>query len=71
MAIVPNLARQTNHVDSSYNSPNRTTAADPNAVLTPQYSGEIVLDTANKKLWKAENLTNTSWVTITAHIAPL
>lgn len=68
MAIVANTGNPFEPTDKSYNSPNRTTGADPNGVLTPQFIGEIVLDTANKKLWKAEGAANNTWVTLTTQI---
>lgn len=49
-------------VDQAFANANRTNAGTPVAVLTPAYSGEIVLDTANNTYWRAGNLTNTSWV---------
>lgn len=62
MAIVVNKAVVA-PLDNPYCSPNRVTAADPNGALTPAYAGEIVLDTTNKKLWVANSLVNTSWIT--------
>lgn len=66
MAIVHNLGRpEYNAPDKSFCSPNRTNAGEPNTVLTPQYAGEIVLDTTANCLWKAIGITNTSWVALT------
>lgn len=62
MAIVANKAIVA-PLDQPFCTPNRTTGADPNGVLTPQYAGELVLDTASKKIWQAITLVNTSWVT--------
>lgn len=43
-------------------SANRENGGDPNGVLTPLFSGEIILDTSTKKLWQAQDQTNDSWV---------
>lgn len=64
MAIVPNLAGTT-PIDKSFVFRNRTNAGEPNGALTPQFAGEIVLDTTNNALWKSIDTTNTSWVTLT------
>lgn len=64
MAIVSNLATG-DPVDKSFCTWNRSNAGDPNGALTPQYVGEIVLDTTNKKLWKAESTLNSGWTTLT------
>lgn len=66
MAIVPNLARNTDFVDQPFCSPNRVNAGNPNGSLTPIFNGELVDDTTNGRLWKAIGLTNTSWVALTA-----
>lgn len=42
--------------------PNRITAAAPYSVLTPNFVGEVVLDTANHMLWRAASSANTGWV---------
>lgn len=65
MAIVKDKGRPQEAVDVSFCSPNRVNAGEPNTSLTPQYGGEIVLDTTNNCLWKAMSLTNTSWVALT------
>lgn len=65
MAIVPNLGNLAWPVDKSYCYPNRSNAGEPNASLTPQYAGEIVLDTTGNCLWKAISLANNSWVALT------
>jgi hypothetical protein len=64
MATVANLgdAGDFSVVDPHLCDPNRVTGADPNGALTPAFAGEIVLDTTNKKLWQAQDLTNTHWV---------
>jgi hypothetical protein len=64
MAIVPNLAGTT-PTDKSWCYQNRTNAGEPNGSLTPQYAGEIVLDTTNNALWKATGVANNTWVTLT------
>lgn len=66
MAIVANKAHMTQFVDQPFCSPNRSNVGEPNGVLTPQYSGEIVLDTTNNCMWKAMTVANNSWVAITA-----
>lgn len=65
MAIVENKATGTTD-DVSFDSPNRTNAGEPNGSLTPEYAGEIVLDTTNNCLWKAVDTTNAGWVALTA-----
>lgn len=67
MAIVADLSTN-NPTDKSFTHPNRTNAGEPNASLTPQYAGEIVLDTTNNLLWKAITTTNTSWVALTPSV---
>ena len=71
MAIVRNAADGgTGTLDSSYCSPNRGNAGEPNGVLTPLYAGEIILDITNNCLWKScplagGILSNQSWVALT------
>lgn len=65
MAIVRNGDGQ-GPTDKSFTSYNRTNAGEPNGTLTPQFSGEIVLDTTNNALWKAEGLASNTWVALTA-----
>jgi hypothetical protein len=62
MAIVANKGIVA-PLDVPWCTPNRTTAADPNGALTPQYVGELVEDTANKKVWQATTAANSGWVT--------
>lgn len=64
MAIVPDLSGN-NPTDKSYTTPNRSYAGEPNAALTPEYAGELVLDTTNNTIWKAIGVTNDSWVMLT------
>ena len=52
-------------LDKSFCYQNRTNAGEPNGSLTPQFAGEIVLDTTNDALWKAVGLANNTWVTLT------
>jgi hypothetical protein len=52
-------------LDKSFVSHNRTNAGEPNAALTPQYAGEIVLDTTNNCYWKAMGVANNTWVALT------
>jgi len=66
MAIVHNKAHSQAYApDVSFCSPNRVNAGEPNTTLTPQFAGEIVLDTAGNCLWKAITLANNSWVALT------
>lgn len=65
MAIVVNKADGA-FVDRPYGTYNRSNAGEPNGSLTPQYAGEIVLDTTNNALWKAMGTANNSWVTLTS-----
>lgn len=64
MAIVADRSGN-NPTDKSYNTHNRINAGEPNGTLTPQYAGEIVLDTANNALWKSVSMANNSWITLT------
>lgn len=67
MAIVRNLADGYGGVvDKSFTSPNRSNTGEPNGALTPEFAGEIVLDTTNNRLWKAMNLSATSWIALTS-----
>lgn len=63
MATVVNTGDVALGIDDPHHTYNRQNAGDPNASLTPEFTGEIVLDTTNKKLWIARDLTNDSWVT--------
>ncbi len=58
--------------DLPFSFQSRTLAGDPNVVgpLTPQFAGEIVLDTTNHALWKATAATATSWVALTPPYTP-
>lgn len=49
----------------SFVNPNRTNAGEPNGTITPQFCGEIILDTTNNTIWKALTTANNSWVTLT------
>ena len=66
MATVANLgdAGDFSVIDPPLTKQNRSNAGDPNGSLTPIFSGEIVLDTTNKKLWQAQTLLNSGWVEI-------
>ena len=64
MPIVENK-NESGVVDQPLCSPNRTTSANPNGALTPEYAGEIVLDEASNCLWKAVSLDDNSWVALT------
>jgi hypothetical protein len=64
MARVADLSGN-NPTDKSFDYPNRENAGEPNGSVTPQYAGEIILDTTNNTLWKAVDASNDSWVTLT------
>ena len=69
MAIVINKAQvQDPLIDKPWHTYNRTAAASPNGVLTPQYAGEIVFDTTNKVLWRAIGLLNSEWIPMQAEV---
>jgi hypothetical protein len=65
MAIVQDLAHPGEVPDRPYCTHNRELSGEPNGTLTPEYSGEIVLDVTNNALWIAVDLTNDGWVTLT------
>lgn len=65
MAIVQDLGNPEQAPDKPLTTYNRENAGEPNGSLTPEFSGEIVLDTTNNCLWKAMDLTNDSWVALT------
>lgn len=62
MPTVANKADSLSVLDKPLTSYNRTNGGDPSGSLTPEYNGEIVLDTTNKKLWQAQGVANTTWV---------
>lgn len=66
MAIVADLSTGSVPADKSFSTWNRTNAGEPNGGLTPQFAGEIVLDTTNNALWKAVGTANNTWVALTA-----
>lgn len=68
MAIVANSGNTAEPVDKSFVHYNRTNAGDPNTVLTPQFAGEIVLDTTNSVLWKSLGTANNTWVALTSAV---
>jgi hypothetical protein len=65
MPIVENKARADGFKDQPFCSPNRNVTQEPNGVTTPQFAGEIVLDTSGNCLWKAVTTANNSWVALT------
>lgn len=68
MAIVADRSGNTlapTGVDRPYTTPNRKNAGSPVGSLTPQYSGEVVLDSTTGDLWFATDLTNTGWAPAT------
>lgn len=62
MAIVADSSGNNPYIDKPLTKHNRVNAGDPNGALTPQYSGEIILDSTNKKLWQAQSIANSTWV---------
>jgi hypothetical protein len=64
MAIVADLSGN-NPTDKSFTVHNRTNAGEPNGSVTPEFAGEIILDTTNNCYWKSIGTTSTSWVAIT------
>ncbi len=73
MAIVPDLsgyvhpalhARGT-AVDRKLADANRTISGSPLGSVTPQYTGERVLDSVGYQLWAATDLTVNGWHPIT------
>ena len=62
MATVMNKADPGAALDKALTKYNRENAGNPNGSLTPQFSGEIVLDTTYQVLWQAQDTSNNSWV---------
>lgn len=68
MAIVKNKAQQGALTDPSFCSPNRTNAGSPAGTITPQYAGEIIMDTTNNVRWKAHGVGSNSWTPMEAEV---
>lgn len=64
MATTVDLSGNRVGVDYKLTSYNRTNAGDPNGSVTPLFSGEIILDTTNKKMWQAQGIANNTYVEI-------
>ncbi|CAB4163625.1 hypothetical protein UFOVP810_37 [uncultured Caudovirales phage] len=69
MAIVPDLSENFPNslltgTDTKLSSVNRQNAGTPISVLTPLYSGELVLDTLQSQLYMGTGTANTSWVPV-------
>jgi len=68
MALVADLAgiawRDGRTVDKPLATVNRWVSGNPNAAQTPQYTGEIIVDTTTAQAWRAGNLLNTGWMPI-------
>ncbi len=69
MAIVPDIGASNiplpgsnSTTDLRFTMPNRVIAGNPSGVFTPQYTGEIVLDTSSAMLWRASGVASNSWV---------
>ena len=72
MAIVANKANDggpipnySAAVDRPLRTHNVANAGEPNGSVTPNFVGEICLDTTNNALWIAQTTANTGWVTLT------
>lgn len=65
MATVANKGNPTEPIDPEYCTYNRTNAGEPNGSVTPQFVGEMILDTTNNILWKSLSSANSSWVALT------
>lgn len=48
-------------VDHKYHSVNRKLSATPIGATVPLFTGEIVEDTTNEKIYRAIGTTNTDW----------
>lgn len=68
MAIVKNKAYSGAFTDPSFCSPNRTNAGSPAGTITPQYAGEIIMDTTNNVRWKAHGVGSNSWTPMEAEV---
>lgn len=68
MAIVVNKAVPGDPVDRNYCTYDVSGAGTPNAVITPNFAGEIYWDTTNKVRWKAVNLLNSGWRPMEAEV---
>lgn len=66
MATVRDLADETSFTDKSLVEPSIENAGNPNGSVTPEFSGQILLDTTNNMLWRATDLSNDSWVAHTS-----
>lgn len=65
MATVANKANPLTPIDPKYCNPNRTGAGTPIATVTPQYAGELYLDTTSPGfLYIATGLANTQWMPV-------
>lgn len=48
----------------------KTGAVPPNGIVTPDFIGQLFVETATPTFWIAEGLANTDWVQIAAGVAP-
>lgn len=62
MATVVDLSGNGGPVDYSLVKHNRINAGNPNASVTPLFSGEIILDSTNDMYWQAMGITNNEWI---------
>ncbi len=73
MATTPDLSGNSPvglGTDPKLNKPTRSNAGTPVGSLTPAFSGEIVLDTTNRVLWRGTGTSaNTEWMPITQEAA--
>lgn len=65
MAIVLNLSGNipagAPNTDNRLSSVNRVNAGSPQGSVTPQFVGEIIMDSTNRLVWQAFGSTNASW----------
>ena len=66
MAIVSDLSGNANAgiADRAYITHTRTNAGTPLAAVTPNFVGEVILDTTNGKRYRAVTLLNSGWVEV-------
>lgn len=64
MAIVRDLGSIDGATDKTLVGPNRAGGGEPNGSVTPEFQGEIYLDTTNNVLWQAQTTANSGWVQV-------
>jgi hypothetical protein len=68
MAIVKNNAGFATAEDKSFCVPSVEGSGNPNSTVTPQFAGQIYLDTTQNVRWRAVDKTNDSWVAMEAEV---